>query len=85
MYPRLLFNVFPLFLDEDVSFCFLWDLFSLLSFSLSCKQRSLKFMASIVVVIVDLVVPGMIATKVFLIRVWWSNVSPLLGFLDLHH
>jgi hypothetical protein len=42
-------------------------------------------MASIVVVIVDLVVPGMIATKVFLIRVWWSNVSPLLGFLDLHH
>jgi hypothetical protein len=76
MYPRLLFNVFALFLDGD--------LFSLLSFPLSCKQRSLKFMAS-VVVLEDLVVPGMIATKVLLIRVWWSNVSPFLGFLDLHN
>jgi hypothetical protein len=39
----------------------------------------------VVVVVVDLVVPGMIATKVLLIRVWWSNVSPFLGFLDLHN
>jgi hypothetical protein len=84
MYPRLLFNAFSLFLDGDFSFCFLSDLFSLLSFPLSCKQRSLKFMAS-VVVLVDLVVPGMIATKVLLIRVWWSNVAPFLGFLDLHN
>jgi hypothetical protein len=61
------------------------DLFSLLSFPLSCKQRSLKSMASVVLVVVDLVVPGMITTKVLLIRVWWSNVSPLLGFLDLHN